>query len=162
MQTLQVLLVSGGYTDSTEVSLQNHAIKIFVGTILQLTIKYKLSQFSKVPNSAHILMVWRSIMPTFFATRWRFTLVAANWSGGMVASFQHQDLNCDLQRLTMSSLSPVVGIVIITTSPKSCLGIHSQSLGSHLATLKWREANTQQLQFPNHLLNVPQCLEYSF
>ena len=67
-------------------SCDNH---ISIITILESTTfcKYKSLECSRL------------ILPTLYATRWRHTLVAANWSGGRwrADSFLHQDGGCELQ-----------------------------------------------------------------
>merc|ERR1712037_860782 len=85
------------------------------------------------------------------ALRWPSTQVAANWSGGRwrADSFLSQGSDYKLPWSAMSSSSPVV-TMITTSSP----GTQSQSPGSKLETLLWREPAMQLSPFQLHLLNV--------
>ena len=97
-------------------------------------------------------------------TRLPSTLVSANhWSGRRPASFLHQDLDCRLPRLTKFFMSPVVCMVLLTTSPQSCRGILPPRLGNKPANLRWGRQAMQPLRCHLRIyhLSVQQCFEYN-
>ena len=118
-------------------------------------------QTNKLPLSAHIqktishtLLFIRTIKSKAVTTRWPSTQVAANWSGGRwrADSFLHQGLDWELLWSAMSSSSPVVMMMVPTSSPRSSPGTQWPIPGNLLATLLWRESATQPLPFQLQLL----------
>ena len=165
LQCSQVLLITGGVDpdfnriSSTEVSLQNHLIKMCferIGNIWRQTIVKRpkrpdYTTWTQQSQGCRKKNKKSFTTDTLTPTRLQSTLeVGASWSGKRLASFHHQDAACELHWLTMLSLSPVVPMVrvlIITTSLKSWAGILPPSLGSKPAILLWRDSTIQLLQY---------------
>ena len=102
------------------------------------------------------MLVIRNIESTALTTRWPPTPVAANWrSGGRwrEESFLHQGLDYEPPWSVISSSSPVVGMVTMS-SPQSCPGTQWLSLGNRPETLLRRENTMPPLLFRNGLLIV--------
>ena len=160
----QVLLVTGGYNhkhaplSSTEAGLQwkclfsiiwRNNCACYWGYPHKMPRKQsKSTYYSKNVTSASLkLNLWPPRLPP--------TLAAASSTGGRPAtSFQHQGLGWKLQWSTMFFMSPVVTtMMIITTSPQSCLGILQRNLGNQQETSLSRGIGTQPLQFHQQSYN---------
>ena len=94
---------------------------------------------------------------TLLTTRWpNILLVSANWSGGRLASFLGQGLDCEPQWLTMFFMS--LGVVMVITASQSYRGIQPMSLGNQLEALLLQDLTMQLLQSMGAQFCVHVCL----
>ena len=147
-QMLRCFLSPGGLTiaGSPALRLVCQAAKTFVSVKLANN-RFPLSVDSN-PSFIYACSHKKDYKSNDLTTRWPSIPVAANWSGGRwrAESFLHQEEGFEPPWSPISSLSPVVSMVI-TLSPRSSPGTQWPSLGSRLATLLWAETTMRLLPF---------------